>query len=1502
MGTPPTGGMTRAERFEDERRRITESVFSKTDPNGALAESYITHIRIQEDSQYPQSPPPPESPPNNKKPRIILVSVKSSGRVRMHKARENPNGSFSIGKTWNMEDLTAVETFANSTPTNEEEAKRKEWAGDIGFIVTVAKPYYWEAGTAKEKEFFIGSLVKIFRKYTQGRVPELIGFTARETEVLLGPSGALSPRPPTGQGRPGPPPPRPGQQRSPNRGYPPGTSPEPPGPPGVGRPPPMPRSRPGTADDDGRRPQPIRDPSLHGPQPNAPYFGARDPSRQPRSQPSMERGMRQPPSREQMRPPPIPPGQRGGGGSTAGSFASSQRLTPQSSRSEVSQNRPATPESGMNALPQSLISGQSPKRRPSPSDDTRSVEEPTFEQPGLGISAPERRRPNGNAPPARREPSPSGLRPGTAQSNGSSIVSRNEELFLEDRARNVPPERRRPPMPSAPASQRSMENESVDDFSAPLQTPLASRPSTRGATDETERMPGAFESPALEPVRTPEPPQPAPDTAVPEIPIRAREPKPATPEPAVPVAESEPAPPVQPLTPRDEEVSRPGLGPMVKKKPPTEVANVLRKAAFAYNAFKPRAGGAGEKLLLKDQQKPLDEADGISGVFKAPRPIPKEEPKAELEEPVEPEKPPLPERGSREVPKIDTGDHVPSVTVSSPTSAGPPKTISEAVVSSKSRSPSPEKAKSANENEVEIRRQKRRSNHDTKYLSKLGIDPSILDGRGLDFEATLVDFGWGSSDLHVKKIEMLETEVRRELGRVEAGSWLGHLEQKDDRVDAVERMLDRAIAECDELEGLLTLYNVELSSLNDDIAFIEAQGQGLQVHTANQKLLQTELNQLVTTISITTDQLEPLRSAPIAKVEGLDAIEASLMLLYKAMITIDPALAQGSRASAAEDPSKFSNTIGFGNSELATMRALQEKRDRYISESTMFMGRLKQFMEVTFGAVLMDTKDAIDRQIKDSSKPPTKLDVGVHDLARNALWKYSPLMLFAKEVDNFAWNELLTIYQSKARPHYLTEMTYNAKAWQKLARKPTGDEQELLFTAQEKEAESLTGAARKLTVKRSQTLARGLRSASGDKEAKSGKAQKGTLHPFEAFASALDEMSPLIFTEQNFITEFFHATTSENIDFPDAVNSAPPEGRHGANLFARKLYEPDRAMAKRVTEVMEDMFSTWHNMMQNLMQWAIEADPLQGVGVLCAIDRKLLELEDTNQDFITRTLQKIQERLTGLFTRFVDEQIRAIEDTKVKIKKRKGVIAFIKTFPHFSIAIENMLPPADDPERLDVRVMVDDAYGKINKAMFESLKVIAKESPAVMATQGQGDPEDKEALNYHILLIENMNHYIEEVDERGDIILGEWRQKAAEEMNEHMTLYVDAVIRRPMGKLLEFLESTESLLSSIPPGTPPTSLAARSSHARPLFKKLVSAHDGKELRRGIEALKKRVDKHYGDADDPGLSRNLVAKVLKECEKMYEDIWNRAVRVNQEVYSSEVEIEWRMEDVAAGFRK
>jgi len=84
--------------------------------------------------------------------------------------------------------------------------------------------------------------------------------------------------------------------------------------------------------------------------------------------------------------------------------------------------------------------------------------------------------------------------------------------------------------------------------------------------------------------------------------------------------------------------------------------------------------------------------------------------------------------------------------------------------------------------------------------------------------------------------------------------------------------------------------------------------------------------------------------------------------------------------------------------------------------------------------------------------------------------------------------------------------------------------------------------------------------------------------------------------------------------------------------------------------------------------------------------------------------------------------------------------------------------------------------------MFDALQAIAKLSPQV-ASQSM-DPEDKEQLNYHIMMIENMNHYVEEVDPRGNSVLFDFKRKAETEYKEHLGLYIGAVIRRPLGKLL----------------------------------------------------------------------------------------------------------------------
>ena len=663
-------------------------------------------------------------------------------------------------------------------------------------------------------------------------------------------------------------------------------------------------------------------------------------------------------------------------------------------------------------------------------------------------------------------------------------------------------------------------------------------------------------------------------------------------------------------------------------------------------------------------------------------------------------------------------------------------------------------------------------------------------------------------------------------------------------------------------------------------------------------MLHTELKNLLDTISISSADLFALKDASLSKTRGVLDAEHTLAQLYAAMLTIDPRLRKDASKPMTADQASLhrSSSTGYSGSELSGMAAVREKREGYRRESIDFIQRLKSYMAVKFQDAEAQTMEALERKrnVRASQSNGTSLDHRLREEAKRSLWLYSPLMLFTREIEPLEWEGLLLMYEGSVKKPYQDEFRDDVFAWKRITRKPAGDEQDILFTSQEKESESIVG--RKLTVKRAKTV----RADGSSRISSSEKPNDGKVTAYEAFAGALSEMARLIFVEQNFIVDLFHASSLDTKDFIDAV-AINPEHRDPGNVTLKKPFDPDREIARKVTGAMEEIYAFWPSDIQNLAEWAVKQDMLNIVGVLYALESQLLEVEETNQEFLSQVVSKIHDRLVIHFTRFIEEQIRGIEDTKVKIKKRKGVVVFMKTFPSFSTAVENMLPPTRSLDHLPVRGLVNDAYGSINKSMFESMKFIAKESPtAAQSTMAPGDPEDKEALNHHILVIENMNHYIEEVFPRNNPVLEDWTFRARAEMSEHMDAYISAIIRRPLGKLLDFLESTENLIKST---TQPSSIATRASHSRSVFKKILSSYDAKEIRRGVETLKKRVEKHFGEGDDsPGLSRELVGKVLRECESRYNDVTGRVELVATDVYEGSLDMEWRREDVAAAFRR
>lgn len=243
------------------------------------------------------------------------------------------------------------------------------------------------------------------------------------------------------------------------------------------------------------------------------------------------------------------------------------------------------------------------------------------------------------------------------------------------------------------------------------------------------------------------------------------------------------------------------------KKSKGDIAGALWKAANAASAFKPRPGGAGERLRQAAQVKSTEGPDGITSVVPAPpRPAtPEKEKEKEAEKETEKEEEPsqlnIPSAQVKESPSPS----LPEVKVTVPASSRPTSV----------QGPPKEQAKDEKldkEKPVEVLQRSIVTGNDSKYLQSLGINSTLLDDRSEHFTHWLDFFGWVPGEqMRTRGLEDMKTDLDREINKAQAGGWLARFEEEDERVDAIKSGIDLAITECEEFDNLLTLYSVELS-------------------------------------------------------------------------------------------------------------------------------------------------------------------------------------------------------------------------------------------------------------------------------------------------------------------------------------------------------------------------------------------------------------------------------------------------------------------------------------------------------------------------------------------------------------------------------------------------------------------------------------------------------------------------------------------------------------------
>ncbi|PCH33938.1 hypothetical protein WOLCODRAFT_135407 [Wolfiporia cocos MD-104 SS10] len=722
-----------------------------------------------------------------------------------------------------------------------------------------------------------------------------------------------------------------------------------------------------------------------------------------------------------------------------------------------------------------------------------------------------------------------------------------------------------------------------------------------------------------------------------------------------------------------------------------------------------------------------------------------------------------------------------------------------------------------------------------------------------NMEEMLEGYEWASDDIFSRRsvtgaADRIEARLLDELMALDKANIHSFIES-DDRVNLVLKYLDDAIAELDGMDSVLSSYKIHLNAVNDDIAYVQSQNRGLQVQIQNQRSLMDELEELLQTVHVDKEAMVALTQESLEKDSGIQRLEEAATELYKAL-----------QAGRDRD-----------------MAATMERLDEYRSHNSHFCKRLLDYLSIMVSAQSKMTLGDNDGIVKSSKGRPSLKD---HSKMEDYLSRYSGLILYVKEMDEGIYAKLCAAYFSAASSLYLQQVKALLTICSNHVKKPTEEDPDGFGMLS-----PTTGTKASSGMRRAGTIVRSPLEARREKKERS----DGDMNASDALSLVLDQIAQAIYREEAFVTAFLQVDNS-GITFADYVGLE--------NYFRRQAARAaglSPATAKLVRGAMELIFGFLANELKAWLDGALSKDKLQIVGLIAALERFLGDAEERGNAFLLNLLDKQHSRSKQLFERRVSEHIKSVEDTRLTSKKRNGVAPFIKGFPAYVGRVESQLIGADT---LEIRHTVDQAYDKIVQSMFDALKHMAKMD---------GEGEDKGQLNYHVILIENMHYFVAEISQLQIGSVAVFLKRAEAIYEENLNAYVKIVLRRPFYKIIDYFEGVERLLKT----TAPTEVSSNSSYSRSTLKKVVKEYNGKDVRKHIDALFKRVEKHFEEAEEKtttddsiGIaSGTVMVGVWKACEEELLRITELfAKRINQCYKETGVLLEYSAADVEAAFKR
>ncbi|XP_041114282.1 exocyst complex component 1-like isoform X4 [Polyodon spathula] len=662
----------------------------------------------------------------------------------------------------------------------------------------------------------------------------------------------------------------------------------------------------------------------------------------------------------------------------------------------------------------------------------------------------------------------------------------------------------------------------------------------------------------------------------------------------------------------------------------------------------------------------------------------------------------------------------------------------------------------------------------------------------------------------ISNAEAFAEKLSREL-QVLDGANIQSIMASEKQVNTLMQLLDEALNEVDTIEGKLSSYEEMLQSVKEQMDQISQSNHLIQLSNTNNVRLLEEIEFLVNHMDLSKGHIKALQDGDLSSSKGIEACtDAAEALLQCMNVALRP-----------------------GHDKL---HAVKQQQHLFNDLREQFARRLTNHLNNVFVHQGHDQSATLAQHSVELSLPK-------HNPLHRDLLRYAKLMEWLKNAQREKYEGLTGNYVDYIARLYEREikdffevakikMTGSTKEGKKFATLPRKE------SAVKQETESLHGSSGKLTGSTSSLNKLPIQGGGSRRSQSSSLLDMGNMSASDLdvadrtkfdkiFEQVLSELEPLCLAEQDFISKFFKLQQQPSMPGSTAADGEEADGavpsRHVSVGERQQTSTSDKDL---VRHMMNKVFHCIEVELNNLIALGDKIDSFNSLYMLVKMSHHVWTAENVDPgSYLSTTLGNVLVTVKRNFDKCISTQIKQMEEVKISKKSKVGILPFVTGIEQFAELAETIFRNAER------RGDLDKAYVKLIRAVYFNVEKVANES--------QKTPRD-------VVMMENFHHIFSTLSRLKISCLETERKEAKYKYTDHLQSYVIYSLGQPLEKLNHFFEGVEARVAQ---GVREEEVSYQLAFNKQELRKVIKEYPGKEVKKGLDNLYKKVDKHLCEEEN-----------------------------------------------------